>query len=99
MKSPGPASATYSSLSPQRMRALLGIRPDRDRAGPDFLGADAGEIDRRLAIHAGRLQRVAVERVAGDHPDAVVLPFVIVIGAHAEPRPGWLWAQDIDVFG
>src|SRR5215831_71929 len=99
MKSPGPASATYSSLSPQRMRALLGIRPDRDRAGPDFLGADAGEIDRRLAVHAGRLRRVAVERAAGDHPDAVVLPSVMMIGAHVKPRPSWLRAQDIDLFG
>src|SRR5271163_5064742 len=56
------------------MRAGLGVGVDRHRARPELLGAHAREIYRRLAVHAGRLRRVAVERIAGDHAHAVVLP-------------------------
>src|ERR1041385_177515 len=56
------------------MRAGFGIGVDMDRAGPDLLRADAGEIDRRRAIHPGGLGRVGVELIAGDHLDAVGLP-------------------------
>src|SRR5579862_8843696 len=56
------------------MRAGFGVGVDVDRAGPDLLRADAGEIDRRGAVHARRLRRVGVELVARDHLDAVLLP-------------------------
>src|SRR5215218_3840507 len=36
------------------MCAGLGVGPDRDGASPKFLRTDAGEVDGRLAIHAGR---------------------------------------------
>ena len=58
------------------VRAGLGVGMDRDRAGPDLLRADAGMVDRRLAVHAGRLRGVGIERVARDDPHAVMLPFV-----------------------
>src|SRR5262249_40423770 len=43
---------------------------------------DPGKIDRRLAVHAGCLRRVAVERMTRDHPHAVVLPFRRMVVAH-----------------
>src|SRR5207244_12472438 len=46
-------------------------------AGPDLLRACPGEIDRGLAVHAGRLRGVRVERIGGDDPHAVMLPFGI----------------------
>ena len=61
--------------------AGLGIGMDRHGARPDLLRADAGEVDGRLAIHAGRLRRVRVERPGRDDPDAPVLPLL----AHAGP--------------
>src|SRR6185437_1254880 len=60
------------------MSAGLGVRMDGDGAGPDLLGADARGVDRRLAVHAGRLCRVRIERVARDDSHAVVLPFRLV---------------------
>src|SRR5437763_14876330 len=56
------------------MRARLGIGMDMDRAGPDLLRPDPGEIDRSRAVHAGRLRRVGIELIARDHLDAVGLP-------------------------
>src|SRR5207248_9547978 len=56
------------------MRARLGIGMDMDRAGPDLLRPDPGEIDRGGAVHARTLRRVGVELIAGDHLDAVGLP-------------------------
>ena len=65
---------------PVMMRAGLGVRLDRHRAGPQFLRAGAGEIDRGLAIHAGRRRHVGVELIAGNDAHAVVLPaFGIVV--------------------
>ena len=73
------------------MRAGLGVGMDADRAGPDLLCADARGIDRRGAVHAGRLRRVGVELVALDDPHAVVPPvhgagrrrcMVVVVLAH-----------------
>ncbi|MDF9789794.1 hypothetical protein M2440_000495 [Methylorubrum extorquens] len=66
------------------VHAGLGVGLDRHGAGPDFLGADPCGVDRRLPEHAGRLRRVGIEPVAGDHPHAVVLParggaFVVVM--------------------
>ena len=57
------------------MRAGLGVGVDVDGAGPDLLRADAGGIDGGLAVHARRLRRVGIERVARDDAHAVVLPF------------------------
>src|SRR4051794_32065312 len=56
------------------MRARLGIGMDMDRAGPDLLRPDPGEIDRSRAVHAGGLRRVGIELIARDHLDAVGLP-------------------------
>src|SRR6266436_1063868 len=61
------------------MRAGLGVGLDGD--GPQFLRAGAGEIDRRLAVHAGGRGHVGIELVAGDDADAVVLPALGVIVA------------------
>jgi len=59
----------------------LGIGMDGDRAGPEFLGAHTGKVDRRLAVHARRLGGVAVELTGADDAHAVVLPqgFVAVV--------------------
>ena len=54
--------------------AGLGVGVDGHRAGPELLRADAGEVDRRLAIHAGCLGRVGVELAGRDDAHAVVLP-------------------------
>ncbi len=67
------------------MRAGLGVGVDLDRPGPDLLRADAGEIDRRGAVHARGLRGVRVELVAGDDFDPVDFPidgFVLVPVAH-----------------
>ena len=67
------------------MRAGLGVGVDLDRAGPDLLRSDPGEIDRRGAVHAGGLRGVRVELVAGDDFDPVDFPvdgFVLVPVAH-----------------
>ena len=47
------------------MRAGLGIGMDVHGACPELLRADAGEVDRRLAVHAGRLRGIRVERSPG----------------------------------
>ena len=47
------------------VRAGLGVGVDLDRAGPDLLRADTGEIDRGGAVHARGLRGVGVELVAG----------------------------------
>jgi hypothetical protein len=56
------------------MRAGLGIGLDGDGAGPQFLRAGAGEIDRGLAIHPRRRRHIGIELIAGNDADAVVLP-------------------------
>src|SRR5262249_22048917 len=61
------------------MRAGLGVGLNTDGAGPELLRTDARVVDGRLAIHARRLRRIAVERVAGDDAHAVVLPFRFVL--------------------
>ena len=69
------------------VRAGLGVGVDMDRAGPDLLRPDPGEIDRRGAVHARGLRRVGVELIARDHLDAVRLPVDRVPLAHlARPR-------------
>ncbi len=47
---------------------------DLDRAGPDLLCPDPGEIDRCGAIHARGLGGVGVELVARDDLDPMDLP-------------------------
>ena len=56
------------------MRARLGVGTDADRAGPDLLRAHAGVVDGGLAVHAGGLGGVRIERLAWDHAHAVMLP-------------------------
>ena len=60
------------------MRAGLGVRLDADRARPQFLRADAREIDRGRAIHAGRRRHVGIELIAGNDAHAVMFPALIV---------------------
>src|SRR6266480_6101888 len=77
------------------MRARLGIGMDVDRAGPDLLRPDPGEIDRCGAVHAGGLRRVGVELVARDDLDAVGLPIdaagVVLFAHFALPEVRWVW--------
>ena len=60
--------------------AGLGVGVDVHRAGPQLVGADAGEVDGGLAVHARRLRGVRVEPVAGNDAHAVVLPCRRVCG-------------------
>jgi hypothetical protein len=60
------------------MRAGLGVGMNMNGAGPDLLGADAGGSDRGLAVDARRLRGIGIERAAGDHAHAIVLPFWLV---------------------
>ncbi len=62
------------------VHAGLGVGLDRHGAGPDLLRSDPRVVDRRLTEHAGSLRGIGVELVAGDHPDAVVLPARPVVG-------------------
>jgi len=56
------------------MYTCLCIGCDRNRAGPDFLCADASMIDRNFAEHPRRLRRIRIELIALNDPHAVVLP-------------------------
>lgn len=57
--------------------AGFGVGVDVHCAGPEFLGAGAGEVDGCGAVHAGGLGCVGVEGVGGDDADAFVLPTVL----------------------
>ena len=70
------------------MRAGLGVGVDGHRAGPQLLRADAGEIDRRGAVHARGLGGVGVERAGGDHPHAVMFPVGHASDLGPPPRLG-----------
>jgi hypothetical protein len=61
------------------MRAGLGVGLDGHGARPQFLRADAGEIDRGLAVHPGGRGHVGIELVAGNDADAVMLPALGVV--------------------
>src|SRR5882757_11294763 len=53
--------------------------PGMDRkVAIDFARAGAGEIDGDLAVHARRLRRIAVERMARDHAHAIKFPFCVL---------------------
>src|SRR3546814_19704193 len=75
-----PRSTPTDTLFPYTTLFRSGVGMDGDRAGPEFLRADPGEVDGRLAVHARRLRGVGVELVAGDHAHAVVLPRCVQIG-------------------
>src|SRR5579862_1956621 len=62
------------------MRAGFGIGLDRHRAGPQFLRAGAGKIDRGFAIHAGRRRHIGIELIARNDAHAVVLPTARIFG-------------------
>ena len=73
------------------MRAGLGVGLDGHGAGPQFLRAGAGEVDRGLAVHAGRRGHVGIELVAGNDANAVVLPalrVVVIMGVIVDDRNG-----------
>src|SRR5262249_5590156 len=53
----------------------LGVGANVDGACPNLLGADAGIVDRSLAIHARRLRGVGIKRMPRNAAHAVVLPF------------------------
>src|SRR6185312_11197629 len=57
------------------MRSGFGVGLNGDGSGPDLLRANARIVDRRLAVHAGRLRGVGIERVAGNDAHAVMFPF------------------------
>src|SRR5471032_790633 len=61
------------------MRSGFRIRMDRDRAGPDFLGAYASSVDCGRPIHSGRLWGIRIELIALDHLDAVLAPVGVLV--------------------
>ncbi len=61
------------------MRAGLGVGLDGDGAGPQFLRADPGEVDRCLAVHPGGRGHVGIELVAGNDANAIMLPALVVM--------------------
>jgi hypothetical protein len=69
-----PDDINHALKMPVVMRAGFCIGMYRDRSGPKFLGSDAGKVDGGLSVHARRLCRIAIELVAANHPNAVVLP-------------------------
>src|ERR1700722_8881979 len=64
------------------MRTRLGIRLDGDCAGPQFLSADAGKINRGLAVHAGGRGHIRIKLISGNDPDPIMLPapFALIVG-------------------
>jgi len=75
------------------MRAGLGIGLDGHGARPQFLRADAGKIDRGLAIHPGGRGHVGIKLVARNNADAIMLPAIVVIvrvGKVVMAGHGWL---------
>ena len=56
------------------MGASLGIRMNVNGSGPKLLGADAGKVDGSLSVHPRRRGYVAIELIARDDTDAVMLP-------------------------
>src|SRR5262249_48197303 len=79
----------------------LGVGADVYGACPNLLGADAGIVDRGLAIHARRLRGVGFGSMPRNPAPAVVLPFgcpfavgfgvhvvALVYGRHAQATPG-----------
>ncbi len=61
------------------VRAGFGVGVNGHSAGPQLLRADAGEIDRRLAVHALGGRHVGIELVAGNHAHAIVLPAIRIM--------------------
>ncbi len=69
--------------------AGLGVGLDAHGAGPQLLRADARVVDRGLAVHAGCLRGIAIERLARNDAHAVVLPFfVVVVMCHGSASSG-----------
>jgi hypothetical protein len=63
---------------------------DLDRACPDLLGTDPGEVDRSRAIHAWGLRGVRVELIARYDFDTVRLPIDLLVSvavAHRDHLP------------
>src|SRR5262249_54006455 len=81
----------------------LGVGPNVHRACPNFLGADAGIVDRGLASQAGVWWGVGLGAMAGNAAPAFVLPFrrpfavgvgvhvvALVCAHHARADPGFI---------
>ena len=80
------------------MRAGLGIRLDGDGAGPQFLRADAGEIDRGLAVHAGGRRHIGIELIAGNDPDTIVLPAALAVAMGVVGMAVTVWIAHVGWF-
>src|SRR4051794_8095200 len=61
------------------MRTGLGIRLYRHGAGPQFLRANAGEVDCSLSIHPGSRGHIRIKLIAWNHANAIVLPAFSVV--------------------
>jgi hypothetical protein len=61
------------------MRAGLGIGLDRYRSGPQFLRANAGKIDRGLAVHSRRRRNIGIELIAWNDANPIVFPALRVL--------------------
>jgi hypothetical protein len=61
------------------MSAGLGVRLNRDGSGPQFLRANAGEVDRRRTIHPLGRGNIGVEIVRGNDTDTVMFPAVRIM--------------------
>jgi hypothetical protein len=69
------------------MRAGFRLRMDDHGASPQFFGARSRVVDRRGAVHAGRLRGVHVELICPHDAHAVVPPFRFVRVRHRDhPR-------------
>lgn len=70
------------------VRARLGVGVDVHRPGPDLLRPHSRKVHRRGAVHARRRVRIRIERAAGDHAHAFVLPAVAWRGVRVRVRVG-----------
>src|SRR5271165_6521242 len=61
---------------PVMVRARFRVGPNRDRAGPNFLRADARVRDRRGPIHALGLWDVRIELRTRNDPHALLFPIL-----------------------
>lgn len=76
---PTHAGMTFDHVNHAFQRAVVvcagfGIGVDVYRAGPEFLGANPGKVDGRLAVHPRCGRDVAVKPTAGHHANTIVFP-------------------------
>lgn len=81
-----PDDEDYAFQFTMMMDTCFGIRFDGNSSCPDFLGADASLVDRRLTKHSRRLRGIGVKLISLYHTHTIVPPavlarmIVIVIG-------------------